>query len=265
MKRLFLPLCILIACLSACGHKSETVDLQQPTTIIWIQDNPEATMQPLSLYPTVPDSLWKALGLQEGVPNSMSCCLLQSEGKDILIDAGLGAPFSQLIPKLKELEVNPDSLELIYITHLHPDHIGGLMHDGKRQFPNAKLYINKLEYAAWTDSTADINPQIINMLDAYRDDLVLFQAGDTLEGGVVSIAAYGHTPGHTIYQKDSLLIVGDIMHGVALQLEHPEYCAAYDKDPETAIASRIRVLDNAKQNNLILYGMHFPAPGYIKF
>ena len=263
MKRLFLPLGILVACLSACGHKTETTDLQQSTSITWIQDKTDPMFQQQSLFPTVPDSLWEAL--TDGVPASMSCCLLQIEGMNILIDAGLGAPFSQLIPKLKELKINPDSLELIYITHLHPDHIGGLMHEGACQFPNAKLYINELEYAAWTDSTADLNVQVIHTLDAYRDNIVLFHAGDTLEGGVVAIAAYGHTPGHTIFQKDSILVVGDIMHGVALQLEHPEYCAAYDKDPETAIASRIRVLDYAKQNNLILYGRHFPAPGYIKF
>ena len=263
MRNTILCISVIVACLSACSHKTETSDLQQSTSITWIQDKTDPMFQQQSLFPTVPDSLWE--DLSDGVPASMSCCLLQSEGKNILIDAGLGAPFSQLIPRLKELGVNPDSLELIYITHLHPDHIGGLMHEGTCQFPNAKLYINELEYAAWTDSTADLNVQVIHTLDAYRDNIVLFHAGDTLEGGVVAIAAYGHTPGHTIFQKDSILVVGDIMHGVALQLEHPEYCAAYDKDPETAIASRIRVLDYAKQNNLILYGMHFPTPGYIKF
>lgn len=105
MKRLFLPLCILVACLSACGHKTETTDLQQSTSITWIQDKTDPMFQQQSLFPTVPDSLWESL--TDGVPASMSCCLLQSEGKNILIDAGLGAPFSQLIPKLKELKINP--------------------------------------------------------------------------------------------------------------------------------------------------------------
>ena len=59
-------------------------------------------MQPHKLYPEVSDSLWSALGLKDGIPSSMSCFLLKTEGKTILLDAGLGAPFSQMLPKLKE-------------------------------------------------------------------------------------------------------------------------------------------------------------------
>ena len=79
----------------------------------------------------------------------MSCLLLQTEGKAILLDAGLGAPFSQLLPKLKEKGVTPEELQLINITHLHPDHIGGLLKEGKVVFPNAEVYVNHVEAEAW--------------------------------------------------------------------------------------------------------------------
>ena len=95
-----------------------------------LRTSPNLPYSPTNLYPEVPDSLWDALGLQKGVPSSMSCLLLQTEGKKILLDAGLGAPFSQLLPKLKEKGVTPEELQLIYITHLHPDHIGGLLKEG---------------------------------------------------------------------------------------------------------------------------------------
>ena len=131
--------------MTACTQKSQKATVQsEPTTITWIEDKPEHTLQPHKLYSEVPDSLWDALGLQKGVPSSMSCLLLQTEGKAILLDAGLGAPFSQLLPKLKEKGVTPEELQLIYITHLHPDHIGGLLKEGKVVFPNAEVYVNRV-------------------------------------------------------------------------------------------------------------------------
>lgn len=88
--------------MTACAQKSQKASVQsEPSTITWIADKPEPTLQPHELYPEVPDSLWDALGLQKGVPSSMSCLLLQTEGKAILLDAGLGAPFSQLLPIIK--------------------------------------------------------------------------------------------------------------------------------------------------------------------
>ena len=203
--RKILTLAAGLIIMTACAQKSQKAIVKsEPTTITWIEDKPGPTIQPQKLYPEVPDSLWAALGLEKGVPSSMSCLLLQTEGKTILLDAGLGAPFSQLLPKLKEKGAAPEELQLIYITHLHPDHIGGLLKEGKVVFPNAEVYVKHLH---------------------------LFEAGDTLEGGVKSIAAYGHTPGHTVFQKDSILVIADLIHGAALQ--HQKH-----QRPERGIFSR---------------------------
>lgn len=254
---------------------NEAADTPAPTTITWIEDKPGPTLQEHRIFPNVPDSLWEALGLQEGVPSSMSCFLLRTVDSNstesgqasspitILLDAGLGSPFSQLIPKLKEEGVNPDSLKLIYITHMHPDHIGGLLKDGARVFPNAELWINRVEVEAWKAMDDDNAALPKAVLEAYKDNLKLFEAGDTLSGGVNTIAAYGHTPGHTAFQKDSILVIADLMHGAALQLKHPEYCPFFDMNPEEAIASRKRILEYAKKNNLTMYGMHIPE-GVVK-
>lgn len=251
--------------LTACTQKSpKAVADKEPTVITWIEDKPEPTMQPHKLYPDVPDSLWNALGLQDGVPSSMSCFLLQTEGKNILLDTGLGAPSGQLFPKLKELGVTPEELELIYITHLHSDHIGGLLKDGKVAFPKAEVYVNRVEAEAWLAMEGDRGKSAKNVLEAYKEHLHLFEAGDTLEGGVRTIAAYGHTMGHTVFQKDSILVIADLIHGAALQLEHPEYGPTYDMDADAAKESRLRILKYARENNLTLYGMHLPAPGSVK-
>lgn len=255
-------LLLLTACAQKVGQK--TVVDGEATVITWIEDKPDPSLQPHNLYPDVPDSLWIALGLQEGVPSSMSCFLLQTEGKNILLDAGLGAPFSQLIPKLTTLDVKPEELQLIYITHFHPDHIGGLLKDGKVVFPNAEVYINRVEAEAWQKMEGNQSVQAKTVLDAYKQHLHLFEAGDTLPGDVITIAAYGHTPGHTVFQKDSILVIGDLMHGAALQLEHPEYCPLYDMDAETARESRLRILSYARENRLTMYGMHLPHPGTLQ-
>ncbi len=255
-------LLLLTACAQKVGQK--TVVDGEATVITWIEDKPEPTLQPHNLYPDVPDSLWNALGLQEGVPSSMSCFLLQTDGKNILLDAGLGAPFSQLIPKLATLDVKPEELQLIYITHFHPDHVGGLLKDGKVVFPNAEVYVNRVEAEAWQKMEGNQSVQAKTVLDAYKQHLHLFEAGDTLPGDVITIAAYGHTPGHTVFQKDSILVIGDLIHGAALQLEHPEYCPLYDMDAETARESRLRILNYARENRLTMYGMHLPHPGSLQ-
>lgn len=258
--------------LMSCAQKTKNVQelstatagTDDQTTITWIEDKPGPTLQGHNIFPTVPDSLWDALGLQEGVPSSMSCILLETEGEKILIDAGLGAAFSQLTQTLESHGITSSNLKLIYITHMHGDHIGGLLKDGQAAFPNAELYINRVEAEAWQSMAPEKNQQQTQVLEAYKNHLHLFEAGDVLPGQVETIAAYGHTPGHTLFQKGRFLVIADLMHGAALQLEHPEYCPFFDMDPAAATESRLRILEYARQNNLTMYGMHLPAPGYLE-
>ena len=234
-----------------------------PTVMTRIEDKPGPTVQPHKLYPDVPDSLWNALGLQDGVPSSMSCFLLQTEGRNILLDAGLGAPFSRLHPMLEQQGLTPDDIGLVYISHMHSDHIGGLLNEeGNMAFPKAEIYVNRVEAEAWRAMEGGRKAK--SVLEVYREHLHLFEAGDTLEGGVMTMAAYGHTPGHTVFRKDSILAIADLIHGAALHLEHPEYCPTYDMDADEARRSRIRILEYARSHGLTMYGMHLPAPGRIE-
>ena len=103
------------------------------------------------------------------------------------------------------------------------------------------------------------------MEKAYAGHMRLFNPGDTLPCGILTIDAAGHTPGHTAYMTGKLLVVGDLMHGAALQIPHPEICAAYDMDKEKAIQTRNQLLEYAKTNKLIMAGMHLPAPAFLSF
>jgi glyoxylase-like metal-dependent hydrolase (beta-lactamase superfamily II) len=101
------------------------------------------------------------------------------------------------------------------------------------------------------------------MIEAYGDRVKIFTANDTLPCDVEAIAAVGHTPGHTAYLVGEVMIAGDVMHGVALQLEHPEICARFDTDKVNAVASRKMLIEKARAEGLRMYGMHFPAPYYL--
>lgn len=253
-----------VASLMACNSKTTESQMEENSktvSLTWIEDKPGPSMNEKALFPDVPDSIWSKLGIEDGVPSSMSCFLVQTEGKNILFDTGLGAPFSQLQSKLSEKGLTSDSIDYIFITHLHGDHIGGMMADGKVVFPNAEVFVNRTEAEAWRNMPDGKGDKATAVLDAYQGKVHQFEAGDTLDFDIISIPAYGHTPGHTVFRKDSILIAGDIMHGVALQTQYPEYCARYDMDKDAAVEARKRILKYVKENGLTMYGMHFPMEG----
>lgn len=255
-KVLILAYATLLSVLTSCN--------QPIVSISWIEDKPGPTMQSTKIFNNVPDSLIAELGLADGIPSSMSVFLMQIGDKNILFDAGLGAPFSQLLPALQAKGIEPSDINYVYITHMHGDHIGGLIKEGTATFPSAEIYVNTIEAKAWLDMPEERSAQAKAVLETYGDRVKYFAAGDVLPLGVKSIAAYGHTPGHTCYQKNDILIIADILHGAALQLEHPEYCPFYDMDPEMATKSRIAILKYGRENGMKMYGHHLPSPGYIE-
>lgn len=282
MKRIFTITSVLAACImaAACANKNSKTPAQEPeietetiktavidgTRLTWIRDNAEERNNPVSLFAGTPQSLVDSLGLENGIPSSMSAFLVRENGHNLLFDAGMGAPNSLLLSSLDTLGVKPEDVDYIFITHMHGDHIGGLVKDGKAVFPNAKLYLSDEEQAAWV-SDPEKGAAQINVLNIYNDQLNIFHIGDILPFDIRTIDAKGHTPGHTAYLIGRVLIAGDIMHGVALQMADPTLNARYDMDPEMAAKSRMRALEYAQENESVsvIAGMHFPSPGYIDF
>ena len=257
MKNVISLLFAAMAITMACGKHSDI-------EIVPIQDNANPRLMPRALFGEAPDSLFEALGLQDGIPSSICAFLVKTEGKNILFDAANGAPDSRLMHVPDSCGVTPADVDFLFITHLHGDHIGGLMKDGSAAFPSAELYINKVEYDAWMAMPEEQNASVRAIAQAYADRLKIFLFEDELPCGIKAMAAYGHTPGHTAYRIGDALIVGDIMHGVALQLEYPQYCARFDADHEQAVCTRKEILQMGKDHGLTLYGMHFPAPYFIR-
>ena len=146
------------------------------------------------------------------------------------------------------------------------DHIAGLVAKDSagadtKVFKNAAVYAGKVEYDAWMNDIPknDLQKAVMGI---YKDSLHLFAFGDSLPNEVLALDAVGHTPGHTVFQFGNLLVIGDLMHGYALQKDHPEINSNYDMDKPKSAESRKRIMQYASDNKLLMAGMHLPPPGF---
>ncbi|MDR0302126.1 MAG: MBL fold metallo-hydrolase [Treponema sp.] len=204
----------------------------------------------------------------EGFKHTANAVLIKAPKQNILIDTGTGAG-GIIIEKIKKLGVQPENVDAVLLTHLHGDHFGSLQKDGAAVFTKAKVYISAKELEFFTKT--NVNQGAVAALAPYGSKVITFEPGELgkklkeIVPGISPIAAYGHTPGHTLYllenKKEKLLIVGDLLHIALVQFPVPEISATYDMDQKAAGAVRRQVLDYAAKNKIAIAGMHIVYPG----
>ena len=228
-------------------------------SIVWMSVTNHEELVPTGNYPKLTKELIKDLNLEKGIEMSMSVFLLEAENQKALFDAGYFENNIGVPKRLKEFKISPDEIDYIFITHSHWDHIEGLIQNDKTVYKNAKIYISKEEYNGKLKKN---KPDKIGLFEKVKKicekQIIQFDFEDTLPLGIMPIKAFGHTPGHTCYRKDDLLIIGDLIHGEKLQFKNPEICAIYDNDEELSIESRKKILKYAEENKLLLAGHHLP-------
>ncbi|MFI8416347.1 MBL fold metallo-hydrolase [Serratia sp. NPDC078593] len=240
------------------------------------------------LVPIDPDKLTQRMADDAMTPQaetSINTFVIDDGKQRVLVDTGAGKLFGQhgghLLENLKAAGYPAGSINAVLLTHVHGDHSGGVVKNGKPTFPNAVVYVDKHDPQFWLNNdnqnkvevgqrhTFKESADALNPLIA-AGKLKTFTAPTTLPLGIQAQAAYGHTPGSVTYritsQGQTLMLWGDIIHAKAVQMPEPAVAIHFDVDRPQAVATRERILAQATKEGFWVAAAHisFPGLGHVK-
>jgi glyoxylase-like metal-dependent hydrolase (beta-lactamase superfamily II) len=211
--------------------------------------------------------------------------LIECGSQRLLVDTGNGVCYrafrpdaGKLLAALQTEGIAPEEIDLVLLTHLHPDHIGGAVDEfGTPIFPHARYLIGRTEYAFWwAEPSLDELPFPVErrqfLRQAAKDTLVALQGkieqldpGEEIAPGITVVAAPGHTPGHLAVElvsgEERALHVVDAAAEPSLNLGHPDWFLLPDLWPVQALQTRRALLDRAASEQMLVLTTHFPFPG----
>lgn len=213
-------------------------------------------------------------------PTAVIAFLINTGERLVLVDAGAGRFFGptlgQVVPSLKAAGYQPEQVDVVLLTHLHGDHVGGLVQDGQAVFPRATVFASAGDAAHWlSPEVASRAPEgAQRFFQMARDGVAPYVQADrfkTFTGdaeilpGIAPVLSHGHTPGHTSYllrsRGQQLLVWGDIVHNAAVQFARPTVTIEFDSDSRQALATRLKLLGWTARDALMVAGAHLPFPG----
>lgn len=232
---------------------------------------------------TTPGKIDAALGksfLKAPVETSVNGYLINTGDKLVLVDTGaaglFGPTLGNLVANLKAAGYQPEQVDAVVITHMHPDHVGGLMAGGQMAFPNATVHADQRDADFWL-STANMDKAPADAKGFFQGAMASlnpyvaagkfkpFNGNTDLVPGIKAQASNGHTPGHTTFVVESkgqkMVMWGDLMHVAAVQFEEPSVTIAFDTDSKAAAAQRKRAYADAAKNGYWVAASHLSFPG----
>lgn len=179
----------------------------------------------------------------------------------VLFDTGLNAAGTSAA--LAAAGYAPEDIDVVVITHMHPDHIGGLTgEDGSETFTNARYVTGQVEFDTWA---AAENEGFEGKVRPLAEKFSFLGDGDSAASGVTAMAAFGHTPGHMVYMIESdgaqILVFADTANHYVWSLAHPDWEVRFDMDKEAAAATRRTLLGMLATDRVPMIGYHMPFPG----
>jgi len=219
----------------------------------------------------------------KGVQTSINAFLINTGKSLVLVDSGaascFGSHLGSVLSNLKASGYQPEQVDTILLTHLHPDHVCGISKDGVANFPNATVYVSDDEAKYWLDPKQaaklpkEKQANYLGTVEKIKQAIAPYQAqqrfktyklGDDIQGFKV-INTAGHTPGHCSYELkskgESVVFIGDIVHSHTVQFDQPETAIEYDIDPKKAVETRLKQFANFAKNGQTIAAPHLPFPG----
>jgi glyoxylase-like metal-dependent hydrolase (beta-lactamase superfamily II) len=214
------------------------------------------------------------------VETSFNSYLINTGDKLVLVDTGaaglFGPTLGNMLANLKASGYTPEQVDEVYITHMHPDHVGGLMAGDKPAFPNAIVRADQHDADFWL-SKAKMDAAPKEVQDFFKGAMASinpyiaagrfkpFEGNTDLVPGIRALAAHGHTPGHTTYLIESkgqkLMLWGDLMHVAAVQFPEPSVTIQFDTDNKAALAQRRLAYADAAKGGYWVAAAHLSFPG----
>ncbi len=191
--------------------------------------------------------------------------LVNTGSELILFDTGLGQGGIQAA--LADAGVTPDQINVVVLTHMHPDHIGGMTTDDAPTFPNARYVTAAPEYDFWSAQEAGnrVGDLVAAKVTPLAEKMSFIEDGGDVASGVTAMATFGHTPGHMVYHLESngqrLILTADLANHYVWSFAHPEWEVRFDMDKAAATESRRKILGLLAADKVPMIGYHMPFPG----